>query len=70
MDLYILVHNSWHGSYPFEDSFCEHLFIGLDKEACLAYVEAEGYENCEVQIEHWVIDLKMRKVEYKSREDI
>ena len=50
LDLDILVRESWQGVYPMEDSFCEHLFIGLSKDSCRTYAKENGYEDNEVEL--------------------
>lgn len=69
LDLYILVRESWYGVYPREDSFCEHLFIGLTKDACRTYAKENGYKDNELEIERWVINLPLNQVAFQERED-
>ena len=69
LDLYIVVKESWCGTYPMPHRFCEHLFIGLTKDTCRTYAKENGCEENELEIERWVINLPLNQVAFQGRED-
>ena len=69
-ELFVLVHNSWSGAYPFEEFSCQHLTIGLDREACRKFARESDYDSSELEIERWAISHELGTVVFQGKEKL